>query len=460
MKKLFCAVLVILLVFSFAACGNRGASDDPNLGKYLAVTVFDDGYSYDAADAGFGNFAIELKSGGKATLFMDGDTSNGTWKLNGTDFSFSAGLASFNGSLENGKLTIEDMFGLGLNLILYKDGIKPSGAESSVSSGSDVSGALAWWDGEWYGSFEVTSSSGLFAEWEGLIWDCYAVIDVEPDGTAMMYVWNDAIDMAIAEISIDLDGGIAEMGSARSIGGEAFWEPLRGGDWIIIPTYDGYEDYWGNVFPDNYMELEATTDGDDGYLDYKIILRPWGIMWDDISSEFWPPGYEGWYAGKDFNKFGSMIAALEDTTIDGNPAHIHTALAGGVPSGGVPSSGDSASTTSSGDLPQFGDGILFFSYDQLTEAISALGDYWVRNEGYKLTYDYIVSNYFGGVNGYLYEEGDDGTYIKVQWFGMDKGGGAGLMGYDAHLVRGRQLRHRLRNRNARQRAARRLRPLA
>ena len=424
MKKVLVILLALVLVLSFAACGNRGASDDPNIGKWIAVTVIDEDYSYDAADAGFGSFSIELKTGGKATLSMDGDNSNGKWTLNGTDFNFSAGLANFNGTLENGKLTIENMFGLGLSLVLYKDGIKPSGADTPASSGSDVSGALAWWDGEWYGYWEVTSATGQFATWEGGVWDCYAVIDTSPDGTATMYVWDDEIDIATAEISIDPEGGIADVGSARSIGGEAFFEPLRSGDWIIIPTYDGYEDYWGNVFPDDYMDIEATTDTDDGYIDYKIVLRPWGIMWNDMPADMRPPFYEEWYVKNSLYDL-SLLEVLNDALFNDVAAHVHSALAGGGgrPSSGGTSGGDSAPATAPGDLPQFGDGMLFFSYDQLTEAISALGDYWVRNEGYKLTYDYIVSNYFGGVKGYLYEEGDDGTYIKVQWFGMDKGGG-------------------------------------
>jgi len=333
MKKLLIIMVAVILVISMGACGNKAGDDDPNIGLWKAVTVEDEGFSYDAADAGFGDFTVELKTGGKCAVSIDGQNYSGTWKLDGRTLTLKAGLLTVTGTIENDRLTIEDLYGLGLTVIFYKDGIRPAGGSDGgdgggESSGGDVGGELSWWNGEFYGYWQVSSATGQFAKWEGGVWDCYAVIDVNDDATAVMYVWDDEIDMATAELSIDLGGGVASMGSARSEGGEAFWTPLKGGDWVILPTYDGYEDYYGNIFPDDYMELDATTDTDDGYVDYKIVLRPWGVLWDDLPEDMRPPYYDSWYVDSGNYQMPSMLEAIAGSTIFGGEkeAHIHSAI--------------------------------------------------------------------------------------------------------------------------------------
>ena len=332
MKKLFIVLVAVILVIGMGACGNKTQEEvDPNIGIWQAVTVEDGDYSYEAKDAGFGDFTVELKSGGKCTVTLDGQNYNGTWKLEGNSLTLKAGLLTVTGMIENDRMKIENLYDLGLNVILFMNGAKPSGSTDSGGSeptSGNLGSELSWWNGEFYGYWQVSSATGQFADWEGGVWDCYAVINVDSDATATMYVWDDEIDMATAKMSIDLGGGVASMGSARSEGGEAFRTPLKGGDWIILPTYEGYEDYFGNIFPDDYMELDATTDTDDGYVDYKIVLRPWGILWNDLPEDMRPPYYDSWYVDSGNYQLPSMLEAIRGTTIyDGEKeAHIHSAL--------------------------------------------------------------------------------------------------------------------------------------
>ena len=408
MKRIFVILIAVLLVFSFAACGNKDAGDDPNLGMWKAVTVQDGDYTYDAADAGFGGFDIELKSGGKLTVYMDGDKNNGTWKLDGAAFTMSAGLMDVTGTLENGKLTLIDMYSLGLTIIFYKDGVKPAGSSdggaSSGGSGGNLDGALAWWDGEFYGYWVAEKASGDLKNLEGGVWDCYAVIDVDSDGTATMYIWDDEIDIATAKIKIDPEGGVAPMGSAKSIGGEAFDEPLGDADWIIVPTYDGYEDYYGNIKFDDFMEIEGVADEND-YLRYTIVLRPWGLLWDDVPADQRPPFYEEWYKGGGlYNE--PLLDILNDALFNGKSAHIHSALAGGAPSGG----GASASSGGSADFP-----ILSLTNAQLKEKWNDFRD--SHDLWSDIRYDELVK--LLGVEGGVLE--DEDTYIEYRWYASDDG---------------------------------------
>ena len=324
MKKVFVLLIAVLLIFSFAACGN--------------------------------------KDGGGADVQPSGSTDSG---------------ASSGGAGESG-------------------------------GGSDLDGALAWWDGEFYGYWVAEKASGGLKNLEGGVWDCYAVIDVDSDGTATMYIWDDEIDIATAKIKIDPEGGIAPMGSAKSIGGEAFDEPLGDADWIILPTYDGYEDYYGNVKFDDFMEIEGVADEDD-YLRYTIALRPWGLLWDDVPADQRPPFYEEWYKeGGLYN--GSLLDALNDALFNGEAAHIHSALGGGAPSGGGSSGGGSAASGGSADFP-----ILSLTNEQLKEKWNEFRD--SHDLWSDIRYDEIVK--LLGVEGGVLE--DEDTYIEYRWYASDDG---------------------------------------
>ena len=80
LEKLTALLLVVMMVFSLAACGKK----DPNLGKYKVVSCSESGYEEDW---------IELKKGGKGTFFSAFEFKM-TWELDGEDFT---GTISFLG---------------------------------------------------------------------------------------------------------------------------------------------------------------------------------------------------------------------------------------------------------------------------------------------------------------------------------------------------------------------------
>ena len=285
----------------------------------------------------FGMLAEGTYKNGVLDLEADGDSATLEYKLSGDKLTVTmdddGGEMVFKRSSETPPSLPGGSSGTG------SSGAGSSGTGSSGAGSSGLSDALAWWDGEWYGYWTVTSAYGDYESWEDGVWDCYAVIKVNPDGTAVMYVWDDDIDMAVAEIFIEEMGGVGFMGSATSEGGEAFEVSLRHADWVIMPAEKGYKDYWGNEAYGDYMEFNGYSEDGRDSLSYEIVLRPWGMLWNDIPKNERPPDYESWYAGDDYYKYSSLLDALADTTVGGEPANIHSALAGGSSSGGRPSGG-------------------------------------------------------------------------------------------------------------------------
>ena len=289
--------------------------------------------------------------------------------------------------------------------------------ENPNRDNDNMNTALSWWEGEWYGYWVAENAGGKYAEWKGGKWDCYAVIDVDSDGNAIMYIWDDEIDVATAEIKIELDGGITPMGSANSIGGNAFAEPLDYADWTIMPTYDGYEDYYGNVKYDDYMEIEGLVDTDDAYLRYTVVLRPWGILWSDMPSEDRSPFYDNWYLHNDFYQKSSLLDALADTIFEGEYSWVHSALGGGLSggdsvkedsSGGEPGSSNAAS--GSGDVI-----ILDLTNAELKATWNSFQDSF--KEWSEITYDQVVALF--GAPGIVNREGDG--FIDYRWYASDDG---------------------------------------
>ena len=289
---------------------------------------------------------------------------------------------------------------------------EPAVADDSAASDGGSNAAFSWWEGDWYGYWVAEKAGGEFAEWDGGKWDCYAVIDVDADGSATMYIWDDETDMATAEIKIDPEGGVTPMGSANSTGGEAFAEPLDYADWTIMPTYDGYEDYYGNTKFDDYMEFEGLVDTDDVYLRYTIVLRPWGILWDDVPADDRPPFYEEWYVANELYLEPNMVEALSNARFGGEPAHIHSALAGGVSGGSTAGSGDSGGSTPS---ISGADAIIDLTNDELKAKWNDFQNSFT--EWSDITYDLVVSLF--NSPGVIDREGD--TFVDFRWYASDDG---------------------------------------
>jgi len=183
--------------------------------------------------------------------------------------------------------------------------------------------SLAWWEGEWYGYWTVKSARGDYEELADGIWDCYAVISVEPDGMGTVAIWDDDMEIGTVEINISVMPGSGSAGAAFSEDGYVFNEPIGYAAWFIIPDNAEYRD---SIVIDATFEVNAEDYYEWSAIEYRIVLRPWGTIWDDVPAGERPPGYEGWYIDNDYSNYAGMLDALRETTINGEQVFIHPAV--------------------------------------------------------------------------------------------------------------------------------------
>ena len=337
MKKTTSLLLVLILCVSALTACNGVSSNDPNVGLWSAYSVDENGSSMDISDVyKDGATTIELKSNGSCTLFLNGKEAGAKWKLNGTVLTIISGSIDYPGRIRNGVLELE--MADGFTLFFSKDGKAPISSsansappdtpspsdddtpgppspptpsnegptdtpspspdtpepptpeiyDSPTPAGvDDLAEVLRWWDGDWYGSFYISDTNDAYSSLTEHFEDIYAVIKTNPDGTATVYLWSDGYsDLGTVEIEIEADGW-TKMGSAVSTGGVLFNYPVSYIDWYISPEYGEY---------DNMIEItEFFLDTDGDWFDYEIYLRPWGMKWDDVSSEDRPLYYDDWY---------------------------------------------------------------------------------------------------------------------------------------------------------------------
>ena len=248
--------------------------------------------------------------------------------------------------------------------------------------------ALAWWDGEWYGFWRIPYADGPYASYAGGMWDCYAIIEVAADGTAMITLWDDDVELASLEAVIYPDaGGI--MGGLTSEGGELFGHTSERAEWVINPVFSTHSDMI------QIVELYSDPDGD-GFK-YEIFLRPWGMLWDDVPEEDRPPGYDWWYVSE-----GSYTMTMFD------------ALSAGYDDS--PDSSDGSSDSSDEITGSSDDAVIL---DLTNEELKAT---WKAFQGTystwsDITYDDVVVLF--GVEGVLARESDN--MREFRWYASDDG---------------------------------------
>lgn len=144
MRKRFVATVVAVLaaVLLLAGCGGGGASGNTTLGKYkgYATTVFGESTAIDETYTSGENY-VELKDGDVAVLCLDGNPTEGTYKLEGENITITIGAQdseesySSVGTVKDGVLSI-DFLGIGIEFTFLKDGVKPPFELTSTSATS------------------------------------------------------------------------------------------------------------------------------------------------------------------------------------------------------------------------------------------------------------------------------------------------------------------------------------
>ena len=150
---------------------------------------------------------------------------------------------------------------------------------------------LDWWSGDWYGWWFLYGCKGDYEELEGQYWDCEAHVAIDGDSTGTMELWDDSMSrstggIGLVDVSLS-SSGTGEHGTLLSEGGWFMEMELGHADWIIDPGLTDFE---------NMLIITGSYDDDNGNVySYKLMLRPWGQLWDDVDPDSRPWSYEDWY---------------------------------------------------------------------------------------------------------------------------------------------------------------------
>ena len=310
---LFAVIGVLVLAALFAIFGGTGGSkaDDPNLGRYEGVSCVIMGMDLGAEDEW-----IELKAKGKAEICLMGEEYSGTWTLEGESFTLTQHGDKFTGSLKDGVLTVDFS---GMLYTFAKEGVKtdtvlPSPVVEStepVEESPEPKPAAAqspyeWWACTWYGWAVVTDAGGSFTEDIDMAIDVVAELSLSADDNGHLEI-NDIDGYPICDVDVSFSPGNTEYG-ILTCGEGSLWDffatepeefPIAAGDWTIDPTQSMVSEFEHMI-----CISDTVYSPDNGWFDYYIFLRPWGMDWEDVRTadtsamlydDMMPLHYDDWY---------------------------------------------------------------------------------------------------------------------------------------------------------------------
>ncbi len=120
MKKIIALLLALAMLLSLAACGGS-AEEDPNAGKYLGTTAKALGMTMEMSEVYPGETWVELKSGGKGTIMLDGDDFPMKWALEGEAITITIDGVESIGTLADGVIIV-DLMNMGVEMTFLKEG--------------------------------------------------------------------------------------------------------------------------------------------------------------------------------------------------------------------------------------------------------------------------------------------------------------------------------------------------
>lgn len=261
MKKLIAILLVMLMLFSVTACGDK----DPNLGKYNVVS---------SSMIGTENDWVELKKGGKGTFFS-GFEFDMKWELEGENFTGTVTFLGMEeylvGTLKDGVLTAS--YG-DISYVFAKEGAEAS-AENAAPDAADTGSSKAEAGPDT--ATEAPADDSFFAagtEWNGWIMKGEDVIDAKASlaldpATNKMYfdVYSDT-DSANAFYSAFVEN-LEDRTLLPVIGTEDAWV-----DDVFMAEGDEYTYAFYRNYDDGIVST-STIDGTDLMMYFKKVDAEW-----------------------------------------------------------------------------------------------------------------------------------------------------------------------------------------
>lgn len=137
MKKVISMLLILTVALGLSACSG-GKSDDPNVGKWNAVSASMMGFDMETSELFDNGVSLEIKANGQFTLDVDGEKASGKWEYDGDEIVFSSSDTSMVGTIENGTLILINLLDTGIDLRFEKEGGYTDGVEVGDNDRNDT----------------------------------------------------------------------------------------------------------------------------------------------------------------------------------------------------------------------------------------------------------------------------------------------------------------------------------
>lgn len=179
---------------------------------------------------------------------------------------------------------------------LQEDGslfLEGNGGSLSFRPVSHGAQSADFWNNDWYGWWGLMDCTGDMEDREDSWWDMCGRSSVNADGSGRFILWDEdynSIKEPVAEMEFQVENSAENFsGTVYSISGRILDQKLGVRDLVCNPDESPY---------DNMLTFYGKYTTGTGSCSYMIILRPWGISWDDADEFYLPYYYETWYLPK------------------------------------------------------------------------------------------------------------------------------------------------------------------
>ncbi len=258
-------------------------------GYYLLSKYVAGGTTMDAEtlrSAGM-NWTLLLQEGGTGKLDIGGGPVDIVWTNDAVTY---AGTTTSYPMIADGNDLMLVMPYLSITFSL-QEGVAAEPASLVPASVKD------YWEGDWYGFWLISKNNrtGTYAQWTENWWDCCVRITFAQDGTAHLVVSDeDSGEFSwLLETDVVFTSGTTPAGTLVTSEGRFWNQDLTNGGWVCDPARQADVAAYEHM-----VEIEGHYADEEGEFTYFLVLRPWGMKWDDVPEEGYPGRpyyYESWY---------------------------------------------------------------------------------------------------------------------------------------------------------------------
>lgn len=250
MKKISSLFVALAFCLSVTACGgSSGRADEALTGKYIAVTGTTMGMTLSGDDVA--GFTIELKSGGKATLSVEGDSADGKWVNDDSTLTLTVEKVDMVGQLGEDTITFEnfmqEMIGTSMELKFAKEGTDAAKPENFLPE--EEKALLGKWTG-------ISVTDALDADASAEISPDALKATLNADHTASVSLNGEEIaapKWSFYSDMVSFDGDVAD--------GASLYGEVKDGVFTI--TYSG-DDYYSFTMGNGTEAADAGTEASAG----------------------------------------------------------------------------------------------------------------------------------------------------------------------------------------------------